>query len=328
MVVFSACSADKKEPTTTQESTAVQLDSLQILTQKINQDSTNMRLYFERAEYFYRKDDLNNALRDLGHTMRLGAAPDEVFILLSDTYLELGKLDDAYEVLKNLVIRSSQNATAQLKLAEVYLLYEDYTSADKCLQSAIHFKPDLAKAHFLLGVVNQEFDNMPKAIENFNNAIEYKPDYYDAYLNLGIYYAENNNDLAIDYYNGALNIDPNDVNTHYMLGLYYQQNEDFDRAIDTYQNIIDVDSTYPLSYYNIGYINLVYFADYEQAIIYLSKAIEANPMFHQAYFNRGYAYELQADYENARLDYQQSLNVMPNFENAVQGMNRLDKVMK
>jgi len=131
----------------------------------------------------------------------------------------------------------------------------------------------------------------------------------------------------VDFYNGALNMNPDDVSTLYQLAIYYQEHEKLDKAMNTYRNILAVDSTHAKSYYNMGFLKLVYAEKYDEAINYFTKAISHEPRFYQAYYNRGYAYELKEKYQQARSDYQRSLKLKPNYEKAVEGMNRLDNVI-
>jgi tetratricopeptide (TPR) repeat protein len=123
-----------------------------------------------------------------------------------------------------------------------------------------------------------------------------------------------------------LNIRPQSKEAIYMLGLFFQENGQFDKAIATYQNLGKVDTAFREVPYNIGYIYLVYLKDFPRAIPYFTESLKLDPDYYQAYYNRGYAYELMGDYKNAYIDYQKSLKIKVNYDKAVDGLNRLDKV--
>ena len=72
-----------------------------------------------------------------------------------------------------------------------------------------------------------------------------------------------------------------------------------------------------LCQYNLG--------NYEEAVNFFSKAIEADPNFINAICNRGVAYENLGRNEEARRDYLRCKEISANFEPAVAGLNRLDR---
>jgi Flp pilus assembly protein TadD len=78
--------------------------------------------------------------------------------------------------------------------------------------------------------------------------------------------------------------------------------------------------------YNLGYINLVYLNDFEKAVKFFTRAIDLDPKYTDAYFNRGYSCELMGDFVNARKDYQKALDLSPNYDRSIEGLNRLDSL--
>jgi tetratricopeptide (TPR) repeat protein len=134
--------------------------------------------------------------------------------------------------------------------------------------------------------------------------------------------------MAADYLKNALNVRPNDKVALYMLGMFYQESGSYNEAIQTYQVLMKTDSTYRNAPYNIGYIYLVYLKDFGKAGAFFSKALHVDPGYYEAIFNRGYAYELGGQYDKAAADYQQTLKIKPNYEKAIDGLNRLDQRKK
>ncbi len=110
--------------------------------------------------------------------------------------------------------------------------------------------------------------------------------------------------------------------------MFYQQNEEFDNAIRNYENLLTIYPDYIEAYYNLGYINLVYLKDFPLAIRYFSDAIDRNTKYVDAWFNRGYCYELSNNYTEARKDYKKCLQLDPTYDRAIEGLNRLDRVVR
>ncbi|MFW5975055.1 MAG: tetratricopeptide repeat protein, partial [Bacteroidota bacterium] len=230
--------------------------------------------------------------------------------------------------LRKVAERKNVSSETLVKLAKLEMAFENTNKATRQINRAIEAEPDNASAWFIKGYIYEEQNKMEEAIKHYTISIEKDADFVEPYINLGILYSDRGNPMAADYFNGALNIDPNNVNAMYLLGLHYQEQERYDKAVSAYQNIISVNPDYPHSYYNIGYIALVYQDDYDKAIEYMQKAIDAQPAFYRAYYNLGYAYELKGNYQKAREAYKKALEIMPNFENAVEGMNRLDQLIR
>ena len=67
---------------------------------------------------------------------------------------------------------------------------------------------------------------------------------------------------------------------------------------------------------------------FETAVDYFTKTIEINAEYTEAYYNRGFAYELLKDAPNARKDYQKTLELFPNYELAIDGMNRVEEFLE
>ena len=87
-----------------------------------------------------------------------------------------------------------------------------------------------------------------------------------------------------------------------MLGLFYQETHQFALAIATYQTLGKADTAFREAPYNIGYIYLVYLKEFTRAIPYFTESLKKDPNYYQAYFNRGYAYELMGQTEKAAAD--------------------------
>jgi tetratricopeptide (TPR) repeat protein len=56
--------------------------------------------------------------------------------------------------------------------------------------------------------------------------------------------------------------------------------------------------------------------DYQNAIRSYDRAIEINPNYADAYYNRGLAYKNLKDYQNAIRSYDRAIEIDPNYANA------------
>jgi tetratricopeptide (TPR) repeat protein len=65
--------------------------------------------------------------------------------------------------------------------------------------------------------------------------------------------------------------------------------------------------------------------DFNKAITYFNQAVGLDDRYAEAFMNRGYCYEMLKDFGNAKADYEMVLKLIPNYEKAIEGMNRLDR---
>jgi tetratricopeptide (TPR) repeat protein len=108
--------------------------------------------------------------------------------------------------------------------------------------------------------------------------------------------------------------------------MFYQENDQYDKALETYAILGRIDTTFKNAPYNTGYIYLVYLKDFQQAARFFSQAIKKDPGYAEAYYNRGFAYELSNQFDMARSDYKMTLKLKTNYQKAIDGLNRLDKM--
>jgi len=200
----------------------------------------------------------------------------------------------------------------------------DYKQTFNALRSALKKDPENAEAFFVSGLANEEMGDTLKAIDSYQMAVARNQQHYEALKQLGILFALKHDKLAIDYLRNAAHLKPESPDPLYVLGMFYQENEDADKALSVYNEILVIDSTFKLAHYNKGYIYLVYKQDYAKAIDAFSEAIKLDTQFSDAFFNRGYAYELSGDAKKARQDYEAVLRMKVNNDNALKALNRLD----
>jgi tetratricopeptide (TPR) repeat protein len=111
-----------------------------------------------------------------------------------------------------------------------------------------------------------------------NNAVAYLEKAKEAKLN-------GNLDGAIDYCHEVIKCDANVFWAYHLIGSIYEQQEKFDRAIEFYEQSIDLDRSNPknfASYYRMGLVfakqNLL-----EEAIAVQERALQINPSFADSY---------------------------------------------
>ena len=294
------------------------------LNQNIRSDSLNPEHFYLRSRYYLEQKDINKALSDINKAIQLNDKNSNYFVALSDIYLAMGRIPNCLESLKKAEVLDKSNNDALLKLAEVYLILKDYTNTFEYTKRALDHDLINPVAHFIRGYAYMEVGDTSLAIKNFQAAADQDQNYYEAYIELGSLYSALKDPLASGYFQTATRIEPNRTEGYYLLGLTYQEQENIPKAIETYEKLLAISPDHKEAHYNLGYVNLVFVNDFEKAAKYFTKAISLDPKYTDAYFNRGYSYELLGDYANARKDYLKALELVPNYERSITGLNRLD----
>ncbi len=68
---------------------------------------------------------------------------------------------------------------------------------------------------------------------------------------------------------------------------------------------------------------MVYSTDYDSAIYFFDKTLDYDETYFEAFYNKGYAYELKGDNKNAAAGYKNALALKPDFTLAAKGLNRV-----
>jgi tetratricopeptide (TPR) repeat protein len=297
------------------------------LNKLISENSSDPDLFHKRARLYLLKPDLDLALKDLNSAITLSPGNPSYYITLSDVYLLRGETKNCEGSLAKALSVDPFNNEALLKLAKLKLIVREYPAVFENVKKALAAEPLNPRAYFIRAIALLETGDTVRAVGDLKKTVDQDQEFFEAYLELGELYSMKKDKIAADYLRNALNIRPDNKDALYLLGMFYQETGQYEKAIDTYAILGKVDTTFRNAPYNTGYIYLVYLNDFKKAIIFFSQALRRDPEYAEAYYNRGYAYELSGQIEKAYSDYKSSLRLVPNYQKAVDALNRLDKII-
>jgi tetratricopeptide (TPR) repeat protein len=305
-------------------------DSARIVIEELNRkiagDAENAALYQARSDFYLKDRQFDNALKDINRAITLQPKNPDLYIHCADIYLLMGQVESAREALVKGITVDPQSRKALLAMARLNLVIRDYPRTFEYIQKALAINNVYPEAYYSRALAYLESGDTNKAVTDLLKAVDQNQGYYDALVQLGQLYSIRNDKIAADYLKNALALRPDSKEALYLLGMFYQETNQHFLAIETYKRLQKADSTFRNAPYNIGYICMVYLKDYPQAIASFSTAIKTDPGYYEAYFNRGFASELMGAYDKAYKDYQMALKIKVNYQNAVDGLNRLDKL--
>ena len=97
----------------------------------------------------------------------------------------------------------------------------------------------------------------------------------------------------------------------------------YQEALQCYDKIIGIDANFSAAYFNKGFVNLVYLKDYQKGIEAFNLALEKNPGYYQAAYNRALCHEGKGDKTNAEADLNLALKIKPDYTEAAVELGKL-----
>jgi tetratricopeptide (TPR) repeat protein len=283
----------------------------------------NADLYQKRSIVYLRLKQFEEAINDSKRAIRIDSLQAKYYITLADIYFAQNSTRLAKELLEITTTKFPENTEAHLKLAELYYLVQRYQEAIEFANKALKINENIAKAYFIKGSVYRESGDTTRAISSLETVVEQDKNYADAYFDLGVLYASRKNPIALEYYNNVLRIDPARAPARYARAKLLQDLGKIDDAIKEYEAILADNANCDDCFYNMGALYLEVKKNPKKALESFNKALEINRSFLAAYLARGYTYSVLNDKTSAKADYNMCLQLQPNYEPAIQGLNEL-----
>lgn len=302
-------------------------EALATLCRKIDKHPKKPELYYQRAQYYYLHKDIDKGIADMQAAVRLQPDSAKYYIMLSDLYFAQRETDLTEEMLEKAIQLQPDNNEARLKLAELYFHLRMMEQCNTTLEEAISRQSHNPKAYLIKAFMLKEQQDTTGYLRMLQLVIDQDPKEIKAFLELGYFYQQRLNPLAETYYQNALNVDPQNVEIHYNLAKLYQDLGRTEAAIEEYKTTIAINPKHLPSLNNLGYMYLdESLGKYADALDLFNQALQENPDAFYTVCNRGVAYEYLGEYDKARKDYERALQLKTNFEPAILGLNRLDKL--
>lgn len=329
-IFYTSCktgSGDITEDTKRTDSLSKIINSPELiaLNKKILDNPDDASLYNERAKIYLQFKQFEEAISDSKRALRIDTSNAVYYLTEADVFFAANETRNAKDVLELVVKKFPENTDGLLKLGELYYFVKQYENAFAKINQALKINENLAKGYYLKGSIYKEVGDTGKAISSLETAIEQDNKNYGAFLDLGLIYAAKRSELALEYYNNALRLNPTSSEALYAKAKWFQDIGQFKEATAGYEQILKNDPKHVFSMYNLGAIEFGVNKNAQKAIDYFTNAINTDPKYAEAYFARGACYQELKDRDNASADYNMCLQLKPNYEPAVEGLNSLGK---
>ena len=116
---------------------------------------------------------------------------------------------------------------------------------------------------------------------------------------------------------------PNEAMARYDLALFLQDHGAPEEALAHYDSLLSIQPENSRLLFNKGYVYFVYLGDNEKALDYFNRSLASDPTYLDALYNKGHVLEQMGDYVQAKDIYTKVLQQKPNYQLAVDAMNRI-----
>ena len=127
----------------------------------------------------------------------------------------------------------------------------------------------------------------------------------------------------MDYLRKAQQQFPDMPTARYELALYLQSHGEPEEALLHYDTLLKQRPDNYIVLFNKGYVNYVYLEDNEAALDYFNQTLAVKPDYLDAKYNKGRVLEQMGDYSQAMDIYKDVLRTQPNYQLAVDAINRI-----
>jgi len=195
----------------------------------------NNALKTKRAKIYLATGDDQKAFRVLDSLTE--TTDYEVILLRIEVLIKLQRLQEAQILADKLIFDESDDLdNVCLDIAYIYLGQTEYATALQLLEKGDKFNNQNAELLYELAFCYEQNENFDKAIDVNKRIIDLDPFANEAWFNLGqLYFARQDFSKALDCYDYALAIDENDSLTCIQKAHVQFQLDQFEDAIETYQ---------------------------------------------------------------------------------------------
>ena len=295
------------------------------LEEKVRQEPDNAIYLHDLAKAYISAKRFDEALQHMNKAIQLDSTRADFFLTMADLSFAANRTYNAKQNLERALLLDPSNIEAMLRLAELNLIVRKYGDSVDLLNKVLELDKKNTTAWFMRGMNFKENGDTNKAVSDFQSAIEADPEFYNAYMQLGMIFQLRNDPASEGYFTNAIRIKPSSEEALYGRGLWYQDHNQLDKAIQDYTTIVQINPMNRNAHFNLGYIHQIYLNIFPEAIKHYSRAIEADPRYAEAFYNRGLCYEAVGNLDLAESDFKSALMVRPVYPVAEQGLKRVKK---
>jgi len=158
-----------------------------------------------------------------------------------DAHLQNGNFAAAAQCYRQALSINPDNAKTHNNLGFALSEQGLFAEAETCLERALAIDPSVADAHYILGTLSQAQGKTDIACTHFREALALTPDFEFAYRDLCLLlFQQGQREEAEQVAIQGIALNPNFADLRFYLGDLHYEQQQFDLAIDSYQNALAI----------------------------------------------------------------------------------------
>ncbi|MGM9993086.1 MAG: tetratricopeptide repeat protein [Candidatus Bruticola sp.] len=221
------------------------------------------------------------------------------FYVLGLAHFSLKETAKAIEAYRLAVEAVPGHMKASLRLAQAYMIAEQYTHVESILRSLLEKHPSCIDAYFGLGKCLEKQYRTEEAVKYIAKAADRAPEFSEYQAAAGkAFRSLKQPDKALMYFRRAVALRGDDGDMRYCLGSTLCALERYSEAVPELERAVKLDSRNGYAFYSLGtaYAKLNY---YDKAVKALNMALELNPQSQEARYEIGVIFYKSGSYKDA-----------------------------
>jgi tetratricopeptide (TPR) repeat protein len=276
--------------------------------------------HFAAAQQADRQKDLPTAVEEYRAALKLKPGVAEAWVNLGLDLYVLHRENEAIEAFQQGLKRKPDMLPGNLFLGMAYLHNSQSQKAIAPLKKVIALNPKELKAYINLSYAYQETGQLEEAARILEKAKTLFPDNTEVLYNLGKSYTR----LMEDSFKQMADVDGDSYRFHEVMGDSYQLRRDYPNAQAEYKKAIEKcpDPSLPGLHYALGSSYWLE-AKWDLALEEFQKELEISPYDYMTNWKLGDTYLLKRDYDDARIYLTKAIKEHPDFGQAYRDMGKL-----
>ena len=328
ILILSSCSENiskKNNDVKTDNAVSAEKSDVDILSESIMSDSLNADLYVQRARLNLTNEKVSLAIRDINSALSIDKKNIDALLVLADVYYALGDEDNILLTLNKACEYAPLDPRPIIKLSELSFLQGNPNLSNAYIDKALEIDKYNPKAYYMRGMIALSVGDTTSALKNFMISRDQQDGFVDPVVQIAHIYAAKNDTIAKLFFKEAIALSPENYYHIYDYAMYLQDNGYPEEAMSCYDSLLEFIPNNVDVIYNKGYLYLVYFGENEKALECFDKVLQLDPTSVNALFNKGRTYEQMGDYINAKSIYLQILRNNPDYQLAIDAVNRISE---
>jgi len=298
----------------------------------------------DQGTTLFEQGDLTGARTSFHEVLRADAENHAALFYLGRISLEENDLDDAIDRLKKAVELDEEDSIYRTWLGRAYIAKLQTASyfekgilsgrALENLKKAVDLDPANVEARVSLGGYYLNAPSIAggskkKAREQAEEVVKYDSVRGNAML-AGVYIKDEKYDLAVEKLEICVRAQPENIEYRYRLGMLYQQLEEYGKAFDVFERVLDDDPNDLGALYQIGRTAVFARSNTDRGMVCLEKYLTMEPKpgypgHDGAHWRIGMLYEISGDTARARTEYETAVRLNPDEDGYRESLKSLDK---